>query len=156
MLKNVRVLYKILVSFLIVFLLSIFALIYNVIVINNLATTLNDFYNQSYIVSNLSKDILIDLNQIHEYLDEISEDPDKISTKEKQKLIGQLEKQIFYDFEVIDSNFPDDSTKAMPLKEAITNSKKNHDDLLNYILEENYKQAAELKEINRINEISSI
>ena len=92
MLKNMRVLYRILLAFLVVFMLFLISTFQNIAVVANLSTSLEDFYNHPFTVSNTSKDIVITLNQIHTHLTQCFEESDPQIIIDHQISINNLEK----------------------------------------------------------------
>ncbi len=64
MFKHMRVLFKILISFLIVFALFIFSTIYNISTSNEISSNLNNFNEHPFTVSNKVKDVNLKLDNV--------------------------------------------------------------------------------------------
>ena len=141
MLKNMRVLYRILLAFLVVFLLFLISTIQNIAVVANLSTSLEDFYNHPFTVSNTAKDIVITLNQIHTHLTKCFEESDTQIIIDHQISINNLEKTILDDIRVIDQQFLGDKEKVTNLKNLIFNSIDMHNNIINAILNNDYETA---------------
>ncbi len=147
MLKNIRVAYRILIAFLIVFLIFLFSVLYNVFAVNKISTTLDNFYNHPYTVSNKVKEIAIKSNEIHEYLNEIYNLSDNNKIFQNQILMSQIENEILDDLRIIEVRFLGDSEKIDTLRESFINSISIHQDIINSILDGDYEQAQLIRDI---------
>ncbi len=141
MLKNIRVTYRILITFLAMFLLFFFSVIYDATAVNNISSTLDDFYNHPFTVSNKVKDITIKLNGTNEYLNEIFDKNNRKQIYQNQILISQIENEVLDDIRLVELRFQGDSEKIAALRGAIINSITIHDEIVDLILHGDYEQA---------------
>ena len=145
MLKHMRVWFKILISFLIVFVLFVFSTIYNISNSNTISSTLNNFNEHPFTVSNKVKDVIIKLDDVHEYINDIFTETDRNKIIENHIIINGLEKEIIDDIKIIDDRFLGENMKVTALREAIFKTVNINDDMVNYILDGKYDEAMELK-----------
>ncbi len=146
MLNNIRVTYKILITFLIMFLIFLISIIYDLSAVSDISSTIDDFYSQPFTLNNKVKDVIIDLNQIHEYLREIMEETNSNIIIQKQILINNLQNQILDNLRIIEASFPGDDSKVEILKNAVLDAGALHNDIINNILNGDYEKANEIKQ----------
>ena len=154
MFKHMRVLFKILISFLIVFALFIFSTIYNISTSNEISSNLNNFNEHPFTVSNKVKEVIIKLDDVHGYLNDIFTETDRNKIIENHIIINGVENEIIDDIKIIGDRFLGEHIKVTALREAMFESVNIHDDIINYILDGKYDEAMELKNtIGKENEI---